>query len=693
MSGAMSKRQAARNEKALQDLVHKTTGNNICADCGARNPAWASWSLGIFLCMRCAAIHRKLGTHISKVKSISMDSWSNEQVDNMRKVGNLASNKIYNPQGKKPPVPIDADEADSAMERFIRQKYMNGGFKPTKRNSHGSTVSDEGTPPPLPPKTPSKFGLKSASSFLSLGSRKKDRGISALPSRDGESSPRTSQRRGSSPPRDKPSKGFGVSVDYSLGDEMEKKMASLRDMGFTDDQRNVMILKGMHGNMEKTVEALVRLGEGGRSSSLQSPQDTSVTNRSLTPTTMITPLSHGLSLGVSSPISGQRPVSSTSNNPFDNIKPIAQPQSSQSTGTIRSTNNPFLQQQQQQQQQVQQIASTNPFGMPGQQQNDFGLAQSFQNMSLSPAQTLFPHHTGGVPAPQPTSQPYQQSMTPPVQLTQSFPTVNSNSNMSYPPVQPLKQQPTGYNPFLQPQSSQSSAGLALNTNGVQGTFGMNPFARSPTRMQSPSPLAQIPETVQQNVYGSSVAVQSPSTNPFLATPTSAPLQAPQAYTQPQAQFHQAPAMWDQSQQQQQMMYQQHQRPDKASIMALYNHPQLAPQKPVAQQAVGQNAGDTIDLGFGQAQSPAPPRRTVSTPLPGSKNPFMMANGGGAAAMGASNASMPRSEDLIPGLSSASSAHQHASRESMLLGMDMAWTTTNGRHSPDAFASLSARAGR
>lgn len=37
--------------------------------------------LGIFLCMRCASIHRKLGTHISKVKSLSMDSWSNEQVE------------------------------------------------------------------------------------------------------------------------------------------------------------------------------------------------------------------------------------------------------------------------------------------------------------------------------------------------------------------------------------------------------------------------------------------------------------------------------------------------------------------------------------------------------------------------------------------------------------------------------------
>lgn len=37
--------------------------------------------LGIFLCMRCAGAHRKLGTHITKVKSLSMDSWTNDQVE------------------------------------------------------------------------------------------------------------------------------------------------------------------------------------------------------------------------------------------------------------------------------------------------------------------------------------------------------------------------------------------------------------------------------------------------------------------------------------------------------------------------------------------------------------------------------------------------------------------------------------
>ena len=38
MASLMSKRQQARNEKALQDLLHSVPGNNTCADCNARNP-------------------------------------------------------------------------------------------------------------------------------------------------------------------------------------------------------------------------------------------------------------------------------------------------------------------------------------------------------------------------------------------------------------------------------------------------------------------------------------------------------------------------------------------------------------------------------------------------------------------------------------------------------------------------------
>lgn len=43
-------------------------------------PRWASWNLGVFLCIRCAGIHRNLGVHISKVKSVNLDSWTSEQI-------------------------------------------------------------------------------------------------------------------------------------------------------------------------------------------------------------------------------------------------------------------------------------------------------------------------------------------------------------------------------------------------------------------------------------------------------------------------------------------------------------------------------------------------------------------------------------------------------------------------------------
>lgn len=55
--------------------------NKQCADCGARGPRWASTNLGCFLCIRCSGIHRNLGTHISKVRSVTLDKWSKEQVD------------------------------------------------------------------------------------------------------------------------------------------------------------------------------------------------------------------------------------------------------------------------------------------------------------------------------------------------------------------------------------------------------------------------------------------------------------------------------------------------------------------------------------------------------------------------------------------------------------------------------------
>ena len=198
----------------------------------------------------------------------------------MRKVGNNASNQIYNPQNRKPPVPVDADEADSAMERFIRQKYVNNvATSSSTGRPRGSPRSDEGTPPPLPPKNSTKFGLRSASSIFPLSSRAKKEAKQ-------QAAAAAASNQALSPTYTTRPKGLGVAVDYESGHELDKKLGHLRDMGFNDTQRNTIVLKGVNGNLERAIESLVRLGEGDRRSPVPtatSREKTLRTSRSLTP--------------------------------------------------------------------------------------------------------------------------------------------------------------------------------------------------------------------------------------------------------------------------------------------------------------------------------------------------------------------------------------------------------------------------
>jgi len=75
--------------------------------------------------MNCASVHRKIGTHITKVKSLTMDVWTREQVEQMRQVGNIKSNEMYNPDEVRHPPPANTIDVarDSEIEKFIRDKY------------------------------------------------------------------------------------------------------------------------------------------------------------------------------------------------------------------------------------------------------------------------------------------------------------------------------------------------------------------------------------------------------------------------------------------------------------------------------------------------------------------------------------------------------------------------------------------
>merc|ERR1712226_487255 len=89
-----SKSQQERHQAILSAIL-KDEDNKYCVDCDAKGPRWASWNLGIFLCIRCAGIHRNLGVHISKVKSVNLDSWTQVQVSSMQQMGNSRGRAVY----------------------------------------------------------------------------------------------------------------------------------------------------------------------------------------------------------------------------------------------------------------------------------------------------------------------------------------------------------------------------------------------------------------------------------------------------------------------------------------------------------------------------------------------------------------------------------------------------------------------
>ena len=71
----------------IPDIL-QVEGNSECADCGAEKPKWASMNNGVFLCLKCAGIHRSFGMNISLIRSLQIDSWAENQLLFLTKGGN-----------------------------------------------------------------------------------------------------------------------------------------------------------------------------------------------------------------------------------------------------------------------------------------------------------------------------------------------------------------------------------------------------------------------------------------------------------------------------------------------------------------------------------------------------------------------------------------------------------------------------
>lgn len=112
--------------RLLQVVRDADEGNNWCADCGSSSKVeWVSINLGIVLCIECSGIHRSLGTHISKIRSLTLDvhSFSNDIVEILLQIGNRVSNMIWEAtldQSLKP----SASSTREQRLKFITAKYV-----------------------------------------------------------------------------------------------------------------------------------------------------------------------------------------------------------------------------------------------------------------------------------------------------------------------------------------------------------------------------------------------------------------------------------------------------------------------------------------------------------------------------------------------------------------------------------------
>ncbi|KAM3617732.1 uncharacterized protein V6R79_010354 [Siganus canaliculatus] len=144
-SGRNKARRSSQSEAVALQAIRNAKGNGLCVDCEAPNPTWASLNLGALICIECSGIHRNLGTHLSRVRSLDLDDWPGELTQVLAAIGNHLANSIWESctQGRTKPAPNATREE---RESWIRAKYEQRAFVAPLQAAPGPQLPEDGVP-------------------------------------------------------------------------------------------------------------------------------------------------------------------------------------------------------------------------------------------------------------------------------------------------------------------------------------------------------------------------------------------------------------------------------------------------------------------------------------------------------------------------------------------------------------------
>jgi hypothetical protein len=166
MSSVVDLRQLVLDEQRdifFAKLRQLRPSDSCCFDCGARNPTWLSVTYGIFLCLICSGTHRRMGTHISFVRSATLDSFKISDLMHMEFGGNAKARDFFRSRSVPGQVEYSSHHA-SQYKQFLDQTVQKAAtsrmdcmslnpeiYSIESESSSNSEPSGESTPPELKP--------------------------------------------------------------------------------------------------------------------------------------------------------------------------------------------------------------------------------------------------------------------------------------------------------------------------------------------------------------------------------------------------------------------------------------------------------------------------------------------------------------------------------------------------------------